>query len=523
MKQNKQNIFYYGIFILLSAASFFFYDYNEIMIKAPQSTHHWRQADCLSFTLNLAQDDCDFFHPQTHSLTSDNYTTGAGVSEAPVLYWFVAQLYKVFGNLNLTYRITNTFIFFLGLLFLFGFLKIIFKNNLYAFIIPFFIFSSPVIAYYASNYLTDTTAFALTLIGWYFFFKYKQSSKNKFLYISFALFTIAGLLKILSLTSLVAIGIIYLIELSTKYTFNADKKLFPQNLKLLPAFIFPVLLIASWYFYAVYYNSLHHTQYFSNRIIPVWNYNFEKISEIYNYSKSIHFPEYYHSTFFIFSLIIFIFNLIFIKKADKFLSSITFLLLLSDIAIVVLWFKAFKDHDYYFINLLMFFVFNIITFLHTLKNVKPDIYHSILSKIILSSFVIFLMLYAQDKLYYRYNGWRNDDFILDKAYTEIKPYLKEKSINRNDTIISIGDITNSYSLYLMNLKGWTQMAGKNKSINEINSCIKNGAKYIFVRDTSLLKEDYLQPFIKIKIGEYKNISIFKVSEKLLKTNETGKN
>ena len=102
------------IFLIVLVSIFFFLDYNHIISKPPQSTHHWRQADCASFTLNLAQGNGDFFHPEIHHLNSDNYTSGAGVSEAPILYYFVARLYRLFGYHIAIYRIVNTLVFFTG-------------------------------------------------------------------------------------------------------------------------------------------------------------------------------------------------------------------------------------------------------------------------------------------------------------------------------------------------------------------------------------------------------------------------
>ncbi len=472
----------------------------------------WRQADCLSFTLNLAQKDCDFFHPQTHSLTSDNNTTGAGVSEAPVLYYFVALLYRLFGNYFVIYRIVNTLLFFLGIFYLFKMLKILFKNSFWAYIIPLFIFASPVVAYYASNFLTDTTAFSLTLIGWYYFFKFKNKTKDKFLYVSFLFFTLAGLLKILSLTSFVAIGIIFLLELFTSLKFNGSKKLFYKNFKHFYPFIILVIIISAWYIYALYYNNIHKTDYFSNKIIPLWSLTFNDIIDKAVYIKNLHFKEYYHPVFFFITFGLFIFNLIFSKKSDKFLITLTFLLFLSNIAISVLWFKAFKDHDYYFLNLIIFPVFNLITFINISDNLNINSAVRLSSKIIITGLLIFLFYDSGQKLHIRYHGWRNNDIKLYEAYTEITPYNRYIGIKRTDTIISIGDITNSYSLTMMNQKGWTQMAGQNKTVKNIKKHIKKGAEYLFVNNEKLLKEKYLQPFIKNKVGSFKNIRIFKLTD-----------
>jgi len=514
---NKSNM----IFFVILISVFFFYDYNHIISKAPQSTHHWRQADCISFTLNLAQGDGDFFHPQVHHLSSDNNTTGSGASEAPILYYFVAQLYNIFGYNIAIYRIVNTFIFFTGVFYLFKLLKILFKNSFWAYVIPLIIFVSPVVAFYASNFLTDTTAFAISLIAWYYFFKFKEKKKDKFLHTSFLFFTISGLLKILYLTSFVAIGVVFIIELFTNFKFNKSNKIFYKTYKHIFPFIFLLLIIVAWYLYVLYYNNLHHTLYFSNKTLPIWSLSSEKIISIFTYVKGFHFKEYFHFSFFILTSVIFIFNMFFFKKTNPFLFAITILLFISNIAILSLWFEAFRNHDYYFISLIVFPLFNFITFIDILKNINLNKYVSIFAKIIFSGYLIFLFHDADYKLFVRYYGWKNDHMKLDAAYGEINPYLKSIGIKRTDKIISIGDITNSYSLTMMNLKGWTQMAGQNASINSINSNIRNGAKYLFLKEDKYLLEEYLQPFINKKIGSYRNISIFSLEDIVI--NKDSKN
>ena len=273
-----------------------------------------------------------------------------------------------------------------------------------------------------------------------------------------------------------------------------------------------VIIISAWYIYALNYNSIHKTDYFSNKIIPVWSLTFDNIINKINYIKNLHFKEYYHPVFFFITLSLFAFNLIFLRKSDRFLISLTFLLFLSNIAIIVLWFKAFKDHDYYFISLIIFPVFNLITFINILENLKIKFAAQLSSKIIFTGLLIFLFYDAGQKLNIRYHGWRNNDIKLYGAYTEITPYNRYIGIKRTDTIISIGDYTNSYSLTMMNQKGWTQMAGQNKTVENIKKHINKGAKYMFINNDKLLKEDYLQPFIKNKVGEFKNIRIFKLTD-----------
>src|SRR3972149_5808757 len=111
MKKNYSSL----LFILALLCVSFFYNYHEIVFKRPQSVHKWRQSDCASIALNYYQNGMDFFHPETHNLTSDGGTTGkCQTSEIPILYYSVAILYTIFGYHDFIFRLVNTLLFFLG-------------------------------------------------------------------------------------------------------------------------------------------------------------------------------------------------------------------------------------------------------------------------------------------------------------------------------------------------------------------------------------------------------------------------
>jgi hypothetical protein len=63
----------------------------------------------------------------------------------------------------------------------------------------------------------------------------------------------------------------------------------------------------------------------------------------------------------------------------------------------------------------------------------------------------------------------------------------------------------------MDQKGWTdyghgEFADNNKAFMEY--IVKHNAKYLIINDTDKLKEEFLQPYISKKIGQYQNIEIF---------------
>jgi len=148
MKQVNRNILFAAIYILLIAGMSIFYDYREVLLKRPQSVHNWRQCDGASLALNYYQEGMHFFRPQTHMLNSDNNTTGySAPSEIPILYYFVALLYKIFGYHEYIFRAVNLLIFYIGLFYLFKLADSILKDLFFATVVTVLIFSAPVLVY----------------------------------------------------------------------------------------------------------------------------------------------------------------------------------------------------------------------------------------------------------------------------------------------------------------------------------------------------------------------------------------
>ena len=101
------------IFIVLVLVMSFIYHYHNILFLSPQSLHLWRQCDCLSITLNYYQDSNNFFEPAIHNLGHDG--TGKTISEFPVIYYLVAQIWKIFGIHEFIFRLIILLLFYAGL------------------------------------------------------------------------------------------------------------------------------------------------------------------------------------------------------------------------------------------------------------------------------------------------------------------------------------------------------------------------------------------------------------------------
>jgi len=498
------------IFFLLLIVFSLIYNYQNILFLAPQSLHQWRQADCLSITLNYYQDHNPFLQPAIHNLGSDG--SGKTISEFPLIYYTVAQLFKVFGYHEFIYRLLNLSIFFCGLFALFKIFENTLKESFYAIVLSLFLFTSPMIVYYANNFLMNSTALSLAFIGLYFFYRFFKESKNKDLYLMTLFFSLAGLLKITSLLSFIAIFGVFVIEL-LNIKLLPDRKIFQypkrQIFPLLAVFLIQII----WYSYANSYNAKYNSGIFLIGILPIWKLNTFQIKEIISaIIDHIKWDYFRRETELIF-LIMFLSLFVFYKKSNKLLLFLTFTISIGFILFILLFFQALKDHDYYTLDMSILIPFIILAFFVFLKNNFRKVFNSLLLKIIVLSFLIHNIDFARRRIRDRYSsgGWQNENYIkYVKIFEEITPYNRSLGIRPDDKVLSLSDQSINISLYLMNQKGWTNYGMISSDSNKIKETIKLGAKYLFIYNKEIYKEKNITPFINNKIGEFGKVDIYKL-------------
>ena len=196
IKKIKPTTVFWVTIILMA----FVYNFNDIIFSRPVGIHQWRNCVSAGYALNYYH-GADFLEPQTEGFVSNDKRSNVVLLEAPILYYAVGVIYKIFGNQEFLYRLFNTLIGFIGLFYLFKTAKLYLNNLIYSLSIPIILFSSTVYIFYMSNFIPDATGLALSLIGFYFFYKFYDSNSKSYkdLLFSMIFFSIAGLLKAQSL------------------------------------------------------------------------------------------------------------------------------------------------------------------------------------------------------------------------------------------------------------------------------------------------------------------------------------
>lgn len=493
------------LFAILFLVVAYIYDFENILFLEPQSVHMWRQSDCLSFALNYFEENRGFFEPAINFVgVSGN---GQTISDFPLLYFIVGKIWQIAGQHEFIFRGLVLGIFFAGLFFLFKTLVKLFDDWIWAMLVAIMMFTSPVLSYYSSSFLMEIPSMSISLIGWYFFHKFYQTRQHKWLWVTMIFFTIGGLLKVSSLLGYFALMSIFIIEWLKLFIFRKDRPVFPEPRKEIFPFLIVPITIAAWFIFVTHYNNTHNRDFFLVGILPIWKMTMAEIQEKFH-AISTHwifhnFPGY-------FQLIIVAFwatMIAFPKKNNRVFYYLNLVLAIGVVMYLLLFFQVVAGHDYYWINLYILLLLTTVSFVYFLKINSQFIFKW--GKIVFAVLLIFNVIYTQKKINERYHGAYMEYYNLYmKDLSSMKEYNRKLGINRDDLVICIPDGTINASLYLMDQKGWSTYGSNFEKEEFYRNYIARGAKYLFVEDTTLLRKDYMKPFIKNKIGEYKSVSVF---------------
>ncbi len=497
------------ILLLLVVIISLVYNYNTILFALPQSIHQWRQSDCLSITMNYYQDDNAFLEPSMNYLGRDG--TGKTISEFPLIYYFVGQIWKITGHHEFIFRLFNLLLFFSGIFALFKIFENVLKDSFIALFGALILFTSPIVVYYANNFLMNVSGLSLALIGLYFFFRFYSTSKNKYLFISCGFYLFSGLLKITSLISFFAIFSLFALELFS-VKLKGQTKLFRQPLIQVIPFAVVIIIQILWINYVRTYNFNFNSGIFLVGILPIWDLTREQIiSHFVSINEHIKW-DYIKKETAIAIVLIFALSLAFFRKIPKYLLFLLISLSIGLFLFINLFFQPLQGHDYYVINMLILIPVVLLTFFILLRDNYSKIYSSLIFRILLIVFFVRNVQFAETRIKERYHPdhWMNYQYTNHfKVYSEIEPYLDSIGIKKTDKVISVPDYSFNISLYSMNRKGWTNFDPLNDSL-KIAQRINLGAKYLLIQDSIMIKKEYMQPFIQNKIGAFKGVEIFKL-------------
>ncbi|NLB25935.1 MAG: glycosyltransferase family 39 protein [Bacteroidales bacterium] len=496
------------IFSMVFIALFIIFNLNRTFLLPPQSIHIWRQTNSLSLTLNYYQYDLPLFEPEMHNQLSDHGNSGKAVGEFPIIYYLVGKLWKITGHKEWLFRTLQILILFVGLWCLFQILHNLFDNWFWSGFLTLLLFTSPMLVFYGPNFLPDGPSLGFVFISWYFIMKFYQKRSTTFLWLSAIFFSLSILLKITSSLSFIAFGGWIVYEL---IFLQEDKRIFNFKWEHFLPFVISIILITAWYLYVEYYNKLHQGHFSYHGILPIWNITKEQYLRIIDALKKIYFKEFFLPFTQYLTLVIWFFLLIMLRRL-KLVFQFFFLVLSAGFALqLFLWFQVLEGHDYYMINLLVTFVAIWAILFHKLRN-----WRYFKSPLIYFAGIIFFswnVITCKERISIRYDSWMNDMYSKQFAVLkEVEPFFESIGLKQDDKVISLPDFTINGSLYFMNRKGYTQFGSDFSKAEGFYDRIEDGAKFLVINDTTILRNPEIQPFVNKKVGEYKNIWVYDLQE-----------
>lgn len=429
-------------FLLVLVIWFYGMGIAEIADDGPHGIHFIRQTDGLAFSLHYWKFDAHFFEPGTLNLATAN---GKAACEFPLFYFITAKVYSLAG-VDFSYlRLIHGFVAMLGVFALWGLSGFFTKVLGFRLLVVLSLFTSTVFNFYAFNFLPDMPAFSFALMGYYGVLSgLEQKSKFRF-YLGLLAFVMAGLLKITFLIHPLALLMAMVLNRKTfQLRFLAVALLF----LLTPVFV--------WWAFVLQYNSAVGDVYFTTAPKAIWNLDGDQIYRVWEaisrHWRNSYFPKY--SWYGLGGMLVFI--AVFWSSLSNLFRIWFVLLFLGGSAYALLFWQQLEHHDYYFLNVLPFFLLVFLLFFSVLEQ-------KIISKknfsVILILFVAFTLssvVKASTKMRLRMSEQTEEERPSSRALTLFKNSKMDWKDCSHHTIWVIGEKTKNGVFVYLQTQGVTQ-------------------------------------------------------------------
>ncbi|MDX2247939.1 MAG: glycosyltransferase family 39 protein [Bacteroidia bacterium] len=487
---------------------FIYYGYQNILPLPPEGIHSWRQSDCASMAWNYYSTTANFFTPHFHNLFWGG--TGSSAGEFPLIYWVSGMLYRLLGPGEWIFRSLNILIVFAGLWGYGRTTHLLTGEKFWPVMAITAVFVSPAMVFYTNNFLPDAPAIGFSLLGWWFFFQFRESQIHRQFVWALVFFTLGMLIKLSAGISLLMAGAIWFFEWNKWGGFGEEKNIFPQpRWKYLLYFGGAVGIIAAWYIYADIYSKAHDV-YFVNKATPLTDLDQGKFQYIiFQYFRYIG-PNFYSTTMHLVLIFLTLLGFSSVGRKYKLLFALSALSLTGVVAYIYLFFVKFDIHDYYMIVASIFPAMIFLLGTKVMKEDFPALFVSVGFKILVAGFLFYNVYYAKMEMQRRYYGNQQHYRTKEAFYEpEFQTFLDSVGVTKDKTVVAIPHIEPNYVLYLMDRKGW--VGNQHKDYTETMGFVNwRGADFLILSDTNLFSEPKLQPFMTDTVGSYKDVYVFRL-------------
>gem|GEM_PF-2260368 len=482
------------------------YGYQWYAFEPPKYMHQWRQADGAMFARNYLKDGLAFWETRGNNLygTNDSYV----VSEFPLLYYLAALLSKLFGFQHWYVRVLSLLLFF-GAAFAFRNLAWqITQNRTFAIVAPLLFFTSPIVVFYAPNFLPDMPAISSSIIGLWLL--WKGINKKQFAgLVAGAVFTaLAGLLKAPALAlHLAACGtLVWLIVFEQT---NQIVQAFRSRIWLhATAVLLPLVTFVAWFMYLRWFQGQHPNGYFTLNIVPVWKSSpgavvGTLIKVFYTFKEYLSIPG--------FILVLTCIAWLILRPNKRQRGTHVFLLLytLALLAYFLLFFPKFYQHDYYAISMMPVIPIAVVFGYRHFSNISSGVSRALPFALMVFAVLSFANAAMQQRN--RTKGY-NSTYTANNEYLDIENTFIRLGIAPDARMISLGDKTSGVTLYFMNRDGWTDMTF-NMEPQKFEKIVSYGAQYVttqqFYEPNDFFRQCISNGRLRL-LGSHRHVSIYRI-------------
>jgi 4-amino-4-deoxy-L-arabinose transferase-like glycosyltransferase len=453
------------------------YDYASVAELGPVSIHSWRQGDGASLALSYYENGMRFFEPRVHNVAGGE---GRAVGEFPALYYAVAGLYQLFGPNDALFRVLNFAVLATGLFLFSRALRRFVADPWLVLVPPFLLLASPLIAFYAFNFLPNTTALGLVLSAAYLYVRFVESGRLGWFYAVTAVMVLAALIKISTAVPLLALlgAGLALQALSRTDSWVGRVPRWPHLLASAAAVLG---LCAAWYAWAHRYNEVNAAHLFLLDPRPLWALSADRIAEI----AAFLFRQrrmYFDLAGLVFLAVLTVFLLARTRRLPELVALVLWLTLLGSGAFLVLFFGQLHGHHYYFIDIMPLAALVLALGVWTLDRSLGSGLDRWAVRIGLALLVVANVDRAAFRMS-RYYALGSDrippPYVSLNKRAELAQFLEDFGIAKPDRVLVLGDEAPNTPLYYLDLPGWTR-ARRNLGPRGLAKYAARGARYLVV-------------------------------------------
>lgn len=456
--------------------------------------HAWAQCDRASTALLYYEDNANFFLPQTHNLMYN--PDGIASGEFPLLSYFAAGLYTIFGPHEYLYRIL-VFIFSLsGFILGFFVCNRFIKHKIYVVMAACLWLFSPNLIYYSTGFLPDTFSLSLFMTAFYFLTR-DYPSINRRNIAGFAAFSCLAVLE--KSSTLFVYSAVCLPLLIMLFKTKSNMRSFLKNMLIL---CIPLLVAISWLVYSGWLQHIYPSVVFLLK--PKLPSSLVELKQFF-FSFRDRSENYYHYRFFILAAISLPSAFILLFRRQQFLLWSSICVFVAWCAFFILMSRQAWFHGYYHIPFQFMFFLLFLALFMGIDRFQPKKW---MQTIILLLFLAFGWV----NLHHNSRNFAalafNTKFI-NNDWNTAEAALRAAGLKPEDKVLSYPDPSYNISLYLMNQRGWN--AAPDYWDITIVDALKD-CDYMVLADTNLLQRDCVKPFHGALIATHNSLFIYRIKK-----------